>query len=191
MDSVIDFSKLEGLVKSLNDSLGPVGVKLSVATAAVVIGLLIEYADDIREGVTALRKDIQGRSPFLNVRSLDSKVKRTLLGGLLVTGGVAFELVYEYNASVIEGQLQSANGQIVAFLNAKAHDAEVTTGQLDAANKQLAINLERQKQTTAGVEKEAAALQKLAEDEKIERLRLSESIAWRTPDLGLINGLYH
>jgi hypothetical protein len=127
MDSVIDLSKLSIVVKSLNASLEAVGTGLAIATAVVVLGLLIEYAEDVREVFAAATKDIREKTWFRNLKALDGKVKRAVLGGIFITGGVGAELLYEHKASTLEGELQSANGQIVAFLNGKASDAEHAT----------------------------------------------------------------
>jgi hypothetical protein len=57
----IDLSKLETLVKSLNDSLDTVGARLAFATAAVVIGLLIEYEEDARKVFWSLLDGVRRR----------------------------------------------------------------------------------------------------------------------------------
>lgn len=161
MDSVIDLSKLFTLVKSLNDSLESVGTKLVIATAAVVLGLLIEYEEDVREVLWAVVKDIRdirNRHWFRNIRAVDRKVRRAVLGGIFVTGGVGAELLYEHKASTIEGSLQSANGQIVAFLNGKASAAELATQELKAEAEKAHKQAEDAAKARAAVEKQTAQL---------------------------------
>jgi hypothetical protein len=125
MESSIDLSKLDILVKSLNESLDSVGTKLALATAAVVVGLLIEYEGDVRKVFWALVDGVRNRN-LTAFWLIESHVRRAVLGGVF-TIGVGAELWYEYRTSAIGSQLQSANGQIVAFLNGKAQDSERAT----------------------------------------------------------------
>ncbi|HWE52386.1 MAG TPA: hypothetical protein VG273_21500 [Bryobacteraceae bacterium] len=125
MPSLIDLSTLEARVKSLNDALGTIGVALAVATAVVVIGLIVEYEQDFREFFWALVDSILVRDwRFTGIRGLKREVKRAVIGGLLVTVGVAAELRYEYRTSVLEGELESTNDQIVRRLGDDAQQLE-------------------------------------------------------------------
>lgn len=126
MAEPIDLSTLETLVKSLNESLDTVAFRLDIATAAVVIGLLIEYAEDARKVFWALVNGVTNRN-LNSFRALEGHVKSAVLGGVLITVGVGAELWYGYRASAIDSALQTANGQIVAFLNGKARAAELAT----------------------------------------------------------------
>jgi hypothetical protein len=193
MASPIDLSKLETLVKSLNDSLDTVGTRLALATAAVVIGLLIEYEEHAREVFWALIDGIRNQN-LNSFRTLESHVKRAVLGGIFITVGVGAELCYEHRTSVIDGALQSANGQIVAFLNGKARDTELATQglkteadtartQAEGFKAQIADANARAKNAEAEVasaKQAAAEAQSLARSAELERVELAARIAPRT-----------
>ena len=120
---MIDLSVLEAKVKSLNDSLGTVGILLAISTFAVVIGLVIEYAEDFCGFGEAIGLAVKRRA-WWPLRILDKKAKRAVCGGMLVVLGVGFEQRYEWQTSKLEGDLEGANDQIVTQLGGDAQQLD-------------------------------------------------------------------
>jgi hypothetical protein len=140
LQAPIDLSRLENLSKSLDYDLGSIGTRLAIATAAVVVGLLIEYKDDGKLAFFALLSCIREKR-LDRWRSLERQVRTAVVGGLFITAGVGAELWYEHRTNVVEGRLQETNNELFANLRVKASAADERAKALDNANKQLDLNL--------------------------------------------------
>jgi hypothetical protein len=134
MESLID---LESAINRLNSSSDSLSCWLGFWTALVVIGLVIEYAHDVWK--------------FLFEKPRDLSLLRQVIGGILITAGVAGELAIGMRQSSVETQLRDANSKIAAFLNEKAGEAYERAAQANGK----------------------------AEGERLERLKLEASVAPR------------
>jgi hypothetical protein len=110
----MDLSALESISKALEESLDFWGLMLLLATALVVIGLVIEYWHDVQEFWVRLTWPMA---------SFPWDKFTALVGGILVTIGVAGELFVTYKASRVETKLRDNSHKIEAFLTQKAGDA--------------------------------------------------------------------
>jgi hypothetical protein len=138
----MDSSALEIISKALESSLDFWGLLLLISTAVVVAGLIVEYRDETSEFWTLCRWPMSS-FPWHKFRGL--------LGGILVTIGVAGELAFTYTASRVETKLRDNNHHVVSSL-------QTTISQ---------NNLEAQR------------LRKETEDEHMARVEAEESVAWR------------
>ena len=129
-------SEINASIKSLESALDMVGLRLAIATAAVVVGLLIEYFLDVKELAVAVFRSIRFRR-MVELRSIETKVWLTLLGGVFVTAGVAFELKYEFKTSALESALQVENEKAASLLNDKASEADERSQEAILAQEQL------------------------------------------------------
>ncbi len=153
-------SEIAASIKRLESALESGSQRLAIATALVVLGLLIEYFDDVLEViVAAVRSARFGR--FSDLRSLERKVVITVVGGVFVTAGVAAELRYEYKIGILESGLEAENGKLIAFLNEKASAAD----------------------------ERSEILKKATEDERFKRVQLQHSMEWRHLSRGAVNAL--
>jgi hypothetical protein len=128
---------LEVSISQLNASFARVELWLFVATALLVIGLVVEYWDDIHRLIDRLRQR----------RKIPWHLVRAVSGGILVTIGVAWELVEEINASNIESKLQTESGKVDALLTIASKDSMglIATANEKAENEHLArVELEAQ-----------------------------------------------
>jgi hypothetical protein len=110
----MDLSALESISKALEKSLDFWGLMLLFATALVVIGLVVEYWHDVQEFWMRLTWPMA---------SFPWDKFTALAGGILVTIGVAGELLVTYKASRVETQLRENSHKIETFLTQKAGDA--------------------------------------------------------------------
>lgn len=97
-------------LERLESSSDCLSVWLFISTLLVVIGLVIEYRHDLME--------------LLSKRPLDKKLLQTIVGGVLITVGVAGELIVQTLASGVEARLRSANHLIEAGLIKSAAKSE-------------------------------------------------------------------
>jgi hypothetical protein len=107
-------SALESISKALEKSVDFWGLVLLLSTAVVVFGLVVEYWHDVKE-FWVIAHWPMAAFPW-------DKFK-TLVGGILVTIGVAGELIVTYKASRVETQLRENSHRIEAFLTQQAGDA--------------------------------------------------------------------
>jgi murein DD-endopeptidase MepM/ murein hydrolase activator NlpD len=105
----MDLSALESAIDALEKSLDSLEFWLTFWTALVVIGLVVEYWHDVADLITT--------KPF------DWKKFQTIIGGILITAGVAGELSIQFKAASVEGKLRTASHQVEALLNKEAEDA--------------------------------------------------------------------
>src|ERR1700737_4823955 len=105
----MDLPTLETAIKALEKSLDSLGVWLAVSTALVVVGLIVEFAEDLRELITE--------------RPFKWRLLRTMVGGLLITIGVAGELFIQFRASKVETEIRTDSQQVEALLNKQDADA--------------------------------------------------------------------
>ena len=110
----MDLPTLETAIKALEKSLDSLGVWLLVWTALVVVGLIVEFAEDLRELITE--------------RPFKWRLLRTMVGGLLITIGVAGELFVQFRASKVETELRTNSHEIEAQLNKQAAEANGKEG---------------------------------------------------------------
>jgi hypothetical protein len=108
----MDLSTLERSIDALETSLDSLAAWLLFWTALVVVGLIIEYVPEFVE----LRRDVKRKKLF------------TLVGGVLITVGVAGELAVEFKASRVETTLRSQSRKYEGLLNEKAGDAGQAAG---------------------------------------------------------------
>lgn len=131
-----DPKAIAAYVKALDSELSRVGVELAIATACVVFGLLIEYWDDAKTAIVALRSCLVHRS-LTDWNVLARHIKVAFIGGIFITCGVAAELWFEHRTNVLEGDLQTANGKLIAYLNDRSAANEQSAA--DANEKRLKL----------------------------------------------------
>ena len=117
----MDTSAFERTINTLEASLDSLEVWLLFMTALVVIGLVLEYWYEIPEAIDQLRKAWSWK-PIL-----------VIVGGILITVGVAGELVVQRLASRKETDLRKANDAVFAVLNTKAGNAKASADGAAAA----------------------------------------------------------
>src|ERR1017187_697372 len=167
----MDLSALESAVKALETSLDAFEWWITVSTILVVLGLVIEYWFPLRELVEALKH----RPPF------PWKLIMEMVGGILVTLGVAGELWFQSRASNVQTFIRSDTHKIEAILNKEAGDARKDAGKAieraSTADERASTN----EKEAAQLRKDAAGLKKEAEDERLARVRLQELVIRRGP----------
>ena len=175
----MDLPTLETAIKALEKSLDSLGVWLAVWTALVVVGLIVEFAEDLRELITE--------------RPFKWRLLRTMVGGLLITIGVAGELFIQFRASKVETEIRTDSQQVEALLNKQAADAnkEAADARNEAGNaiKQAAQatrdasvarrDAESFQLEIAKANERAAEANWKTEEEKLARLKIEESLAPR------------
>src|SRR5712671_6947551 len=114
----MDLSVLEPSIADLEKSLDSLEHLLHVATGLVVLGLILEYPQVIRDAITELRK-VWSWKPLCDIA-----------GGILITVGVAGELGIQFVAGKKETALRKANDAIFARLNAETAEANIKTERL-------------------------------------------------------------
>lgn len=117
-----DLSDLDSISKALEASLERFGWYLAGFTALVVLGLIIEYWEDIVELWDEFRWPM-ALFPWKRLRAL--------LGAIMVTIGVAGELAVSFFASNTEQRLRDNNHRIEAVLNSQAAAANERAGQAE------------------------------------------------------------
>lgn len=136
----MDLSALERSINNLEKSLDSLEVWLAVATALVVLGLVLEYWHEIPESIRALKVAWSWKPVCI------------IVGGILITAGVSGELFIQSLASRKETALRNANDAISAILKKAASDASERAADADeraananerAANLELAIEPRR------------------------------------------------
>jgi hypothetical protein len=165
-------------VKSLESSLSLVGVKLAIATGAVVFGLVVEYWDDAKKAFFALVNCIRFRR-LSDWNALERHVRTAVIGGLFITVGVGAELWYEHRTNILEGRLETENGLLIANLNDKASASDERAKKLENSTQQLRTDADTQRGIAAGALQKAAEANLIAEAEKLARVELEASVAWR------------
>jgi hypothetical protein len=107
--NIMDLPTLETAIKALERSLDSLGAWLTVWTALVVVGLIVEFGEDLRELIVE--------------RPFKWRLLRGMVGGLLITVGVAGELFVQFKAAKAETELRADSHEIEARLNKEAADA--------------------------------------------------------------------
>jgi hypothetical protein len=153
----MDLSELERISKALEKSLDFWGLLLLAATAFVVIGLVVEYWHDVKEFWIIVHWPMAA-FPW-------DKFK-TLIGGILVTIGVAGELFVTYRASRVETDLRNNSHKIEALLRQQAGDAAASAKIAhDEADAVKGIADAAKKDAEDALAKGQAALRSLAQAE--------------------------
>src|ERR1017187_6258855 len=106
----MDTSSLERIASSLESSLDSWEFWLAASTLTVVVGLVLEYWYEVRK--------LASERPFR------WKSFQELMGAVLVTIGVAGELLIQSKASKIEAAIRDVNHKVEASLNKQAADAK-------------------------------------------------------------------
>ena len=148
----MDLSALERAAKDLEGSLDSLGFWLFFSTALVVIGLIAEYRHDVIEFWEEVRRPA-AMFPWPKFWAI--------AGGILVTVGVAGELIVGIKASRKESDLRTINHQIEGLLTDKASENDKEAKRLG---------------------KEAEQLRKDAEAEHLARVTIEARVAWRRLD---------
>ena len=149
----IDLPSLQQAIRDLENSLDTLEAWLLAATGLVVLGLVLEYWHEIPEAIESLKKAWSWR-PLL-----------VIVGGVLITLGVAGELTVQFFASRKETNLRKKNDELFSIVNSETAQALERAAQ---ANERASQN-----------EREAARLSKIAEDERSARVKIEENVAWR------------
>jgi hypothetical protein len=160
----MDPSALERNISTLDTSLDSLEHWLALMTALVVIGLVLEYWHELPEAIDALKTAWSWRPLCI------------ISGAILITVGVAGELFVQSLASRKETALRKANDEVFAGLNGEAAQARI-----DAGN--AIVRASKADERASENEKEAARLQKLAEAERLERIKLEAAVAPRSLSL--------
>ncbi|MGH9561761.1 MAG: hypothetical protein ACRD3S_09930 [Terracidiphilus sp.] len=138
-DLVSKVANLESTIKSLDVSFDRVESWLLGFTLLVVVGLIIEYWDDIRKLRTFSRRQRTGLDWPSHTDNFGAAF-RAVIGGILVTIGVAGELVEEFQGYRIGTSSRDANAKIVALLTDEAKTAERKIADDDKIATQAAQN---------------------------------------------------
>ena len=149
----MDLPALQRTIDNLEKSLTSLEFWLFAATALVVLGLVLEYWHEIPEAIIDLK------------RAWAWKPLLVIIGAVLITVGVAGELAVQFFAARKETKLRKANDAVFSILNGRAAETLEHAAKAD----------ERASQN----EKEAARLSKIAEDERLARIKIEEDVAWR------------
>src|SRR5580658_5391265 len=97
MNQPVDIVALQDSIKGLEHNLDRLEFWLSLATGLVVLGLVLEYLFEIPHAIRLLK------------RKWACKPLLIMLGGILITLGVAGELVVQFLASSDATTLRKAN----------------------------------------------------------------------------------
>ena len=108
MNQPVDIVALQDSIKGLEHNLDRLEFWLSLATGLVVLGLVLEYLFEIPHAIRLLK------------RKWACKPLLIMLGGILITVGVAGELAVQFLASSEATALRKANDEAVAGLNLEA-----------------------------------------------------------------------
>jgi len=168
----MDLPALENASKTLQHSLDSLATWLSIWTLLVVVGLIVEYAKEVFDIIT--------------IRPFHWPALWILIGGILITGGVAGELYIQFNASRIETALRTNNIQVEALLNieaanarAAAGEAAVRAGNANERATKTEMKLAKTALRAAEATARAAEASSKAELERLARTRLEAQIAPR------------
>ena len=174
-------------------------VSLLIATGLVAIGLLLEAPEIWHETVKAVRKLLHSCAPETEAHPW-TKLAGTL-GWLLIVIGVTGEFVFDGVVSRADGFVQKFDEILLADAQHKSAGAyeraartelEAAQENQRAANALRAAEAARREATgfqlriavanerAANAEKEAARLGKMAEDEKLARVKIEQRLAPRT-----------
>jgi len=157
----MDIDGLTHSIAHLEKSLDLLEIWLAVMTALVVIGLVLEYWHEIPDAIRQLKRFWSWRPLFV------------IFGGMLITIGVAGELAVQFIASGKGTALRRANDETFSLLNLEAGKARKIAGE---ASERAATAEAR----AADTEKEANQLRKKAEDERLARVLIEQSLAGRS-----------
>src|ERR1700683_2444115 len=121
-----DFSSkvdvLERAIAPLERSFDRIEILLFAATALVVLGLVIEYWDDARRIIDSIR----------NKRPIPGHLALVAAGAIMVTAGVAWELVEEIQAAHVESVLRTDSDGVIAVLTSTQSNSVARIAQADA-----------------------------------------------------------
>lgn len=138
----MDASVLERSISEFSKSLSWLNGWLVAMTAVVVLGLFIEYIPELRDEWKNFIEAGAWKS-LIERHSGAWKPLAILLGAVMVTGGVAGEMVFEALSFHKEGQLEQAHADLDNFLQGKTESAETAAngavGDFNKAQQQLGI----------------------------------------------------
>jgi len=168
----MDLPALETAIKILEKSLDSLGVWLAVWTALVVVGLIVEFAEDVKELITE--------------RPFKWRLFRTMVGGFLITVGVGGELFIQFRASKIETDLRTDSHQVEALLNKQAADANKEAGDARREAADAVKGTAKSLAEAATANERASQANRVAEELRQKNLQLEKEFA---PRLLAIRGL--
>jgi hypothetical protein len=115
----MDSSALLSAIASDEASLDWFKLPLIVATALVVVGLIVEYWPEFEK---------------FDLRQYNPDLIKTLIGGIVVTGAIAAEVLLTFFAQGAETKLRNDNKAYVSLLETEAYDANIKAEQLRSEN---------------------------------------------------------
>ncbi len=134
-----------------------------VSTGVVAVGLVLEYQKDIRKLWASVKDWVRNGVP------LNWDLLKKTIGGLLVTIGVTGEFGLDLWSTGYENDLRKANALVIGQLHERAAKAEAATKGHDA-------EIIKTKARVADAERQAAEANRIAETERLERMRLEAII---------------
>jgi hypothetical protein len=158
----MDASALERAISTAERSFDQWSFWLFAATLAVVIGLIVEYGPDMRE----LHHNLRNRKLLIE-----------MIGGALITIGVAGELAVQFPLSGSESDLRNANHRYVAMLQAE-------TEELRSAN--IAQQALLEKERNERLAQEALAASRMPKPEQVTSLRAAITGKSNLPRLAIM-----
>jgi hypothetical protein len=153
---------LEKNMKALEISLDSVEFWITVSTFFVVIGLVVEYWFPLRELIHEIRRR----------RTFPRKKLVEMIGGVIVTVGVAGELWFQSRAAQKETLIRAGSHRIEALLNDEA-------GRANKIARLAEARAASDQKTTAGLINQAASLKQQAQAEMLARVEIEARVAWR------------
>ncbi len=121
----MDASDLERSISDFSNSLSNLNGWLVGMTAVVVLGLLLEYVPELKDEWKRFLEAGAWKS-LISRQSQAWKPLAILLGAVMVTGGVAGEMVFEALSFHKEGQLEKAHFDLDEYLRNKSESAETS-----------------------------------------------------------------
>ena len=148
---------------------------LIICSFVVAIGLVLEYKEDFIDQIRRLRT---GRliDRMLAFRHL----RKHLLGGILVTIGVAGEFLFEYSGSIADNELRQFNNGVTAALQLEAANASRDAENAKSVSRGFDLRIAEVNAKAKASEDDAAKAMREAEAERLARVELEDKVAWRT-----------
>jgi hypothetical protein len=177
----MDELSLLARIASLNARLDSLDPWLYVASIAVVVGVIFEFAIIFHEYRGEMHDWRRG-----NIRPPDKPSRKWLIidifGVALVCLGLAGEFTVEVRAGEIAADLRTDNGQLIAILDAKASAANERSTVLENSTQSLKTEADAERANAAGALQKAGQANATAEAEKLERVELQKQLAPRNMD---------
>jgi hypothetical protein len=124
----VDSARLIAAISAASSSPDRWEFWLLLATLLVVVGLPIEYFHDLRQLFSEETNPAPPGRLWTRLR-IQKKLAMEVLGGVLITVGVAGELFVQFKASKVETDLRNATDQLVAGISEKFRYRSFTEGE--------------------------------------------------------------